>query len=300
MKNEPRKIGGGLAELPEDPRDFSRVAVFGAIRAQDLPRVDFMVALPLGIKDQGDSDECTAYATTAASEDQEAVILDPHFSFYATKVLILKNPEAWGADLRSACASHVKHGALEEELAPFVGNSFPRERILDPENWDEDHKALAFEHRKNSFFDVLKDSPHDTFDSIRAALWENRMKMQSVITGAKWRNTWTDAPGGVIPKEYEDHGTPHAFVIKGQKTINGELHLVAQLSNGTSIGDSGVFYFPREVVNKEFRFGCYSFEDMPRAQVENHLYYGTKVGESLLSKWAKILWRILLDNLKRS
>lgn len=290
----------GLTELPFDGNDFPRVAVFGSIAPQDIPTGDFLVSMTISVKDQGDSDECTAFATVAASEDQEAVILDPHFTFYATKVLLLKDPESWGADLRSACKSHVKFGALEEEYAPFAAN-VERSMILDTRNWTEDHKALAYEHRKNSFFDVLKDSPYDTFDTIRGALWQNRSKMQSVITGAKWRAEWTDAPGGVIPeKDYRGvPGTPHAFVLKGQRVFDGVPHIVAQLSSGEDIGDKGIFYFPRGVVNDEFTYGCFSFEDMPRAVAENHLYYGTTVNDSRIRRWWKMLSRILIDNIRR-
>lgn len=291
-----KQIGGGLAELPADARDFSHDAVFGSIRAEALPVGDFIVAPPLVIKDQGDTDLCTAFATTGASEDQEGVILDPVFTFFATKVLVQKSPDTWGADLRSACKSHVDFGSLEEEFAPMPA-SVARSMMLDVKIWDEDHKALAYEHRKNTFFAV--DGPHDLFDNIRMRLWMNRNKMQSVITGAKWRGSWTDAKDGMIPTEYEERSTPHAFIIKGQRHFPGENEprLIAQLSNGQDVGDKGIFYFPRSVVNAEFRFGAFMFEDLPRSAVENHLYYGTKVGEGFFSKLWKILSRIIIDKL---
>lgn len=296
----PDQLKDGLQELPHDERDFSRVAVFGAIAPKDLPTGDFLVSMALNVRDQGESDECTAFATVAASEDQEAVILDPHFTFYATKILLLSDPESWGADLRSACRSHVKHGALEEEYAPFAAN-VQREMVLDPDNWTEDHRALAYEHRKNSFFDVLKGSPYDTFDTVRGALWQNRSKMQSIVTGARWRPSWTDAPGGVIEdRDYSgEGGTAHAFVLKGQRIFNGVPHLVAQLSNGDEIGDKGIFYMPRGVANKELVFGCFSFEDMPRSVAENHLYFGTQVDDSRICRWWKIFSRIIIDNIRR-
>lgn len=294
-KTKKKQIGGGLTELPEDARDFSHDAVFGSVRAEELPTGDFIVSPPLVIRDQGDTDMCTAFATVAASEDQEAVLLDPNFSFFATKVLVQEDPDSWGADLRSACKSHVDYGALEEEYAPFQFTA-KREQVLDQKIWDEDHKALAYEHRKNTFFAV--DGPHDLFDNIRMRLWMGRFKMQSVITGAKWRRTWTDTPAGMIPEEYEETGTPHAFVFKGQRRFPGESEprLIAQLSNGQDVGDKGIFYFPRSVVNKEFRFGAFIFEDLPRSKAENHLYYGTKESENLFSRWAKILWRLFTDN----
>jgi len=296
-KNDKQKeIGGGLTELPADARDFSQDAVFGSIRAEALPEADFIVSPPLVIKDQGDTDLCTAFATTSASEDQEGVLLDPVFTYYATKVLVQKSPDTWGADLRSACKSLVDYGSLEEEYAPLP-TSAARSMMLDPKIWEHDQMGLAYEHRKSSFFKV--DGPHDLFDNIRMRLWMNRNKMQSVITGAKWRGSWTDAPVGMIPAEYEERGTPHAFIFKGQRRFPGENEprLIAQLSNGQQIGDKGIFYFTRSVVNDEFRYGAFMLEDMPRAVAENHLYYGTKVGENFFSKLWKILVRIIRDNL---
>lgn len=294
-------IGGGLLELPYDERDFSRDLVFGSVRAEELPTTDFMVAPILEIKDQGESDLCTAYATTSASEDQEEVVLDPFFTFFATKVLVQKDPDSWGADLRSACKSHVKHGALEAELSPFrVFDRRPeRKEILDLNNWIEDHKMLAYEHRKTSFFAV--DGPHDTFDNIRSALWAHRKKMRSVITGCKWYGSWTLSEDGVIPTtEGGGFPTPHAFILKGQRYFNGDPYLVAQLSNGEDIGEKGVFYLPRSVVNKEFRYGNYMFEDISVEKAKNHMYYGTRHNENVFSKIFKIFSRLLIDSFKSS
>ena len=297
-KKEPEHkiIGGGLAELTADDRDFSHEQVFGSIRPDKLPEEDFMTAPILEIKDQGDSDLCTAYATTSASEDQEGVILDPNFTFFVTKVKIAKNPDAWGANLRDAMKSHVKYGGLEQEIAPLP-RSAKREQILSLQIWDEDHMALAYEHRKNSFFNVIKDSPLDVFDTIRSALWMHRKNMRSVVTGAKWRPLWTDAEAGVILNgEYGNFGTPHAFVFKGQRTINGAPHLVAQLSNGEEIGEGGVFYFPREIVNQELgKYGAFMFVDMPREKAENYIYYRMKATDNILVKIWKVLFRMAAD-----
>jgi hypothetical protein len=100
----------------------------------------------------------------------------------------------------------------------------------------------------------------DKFDKIRSAIYTHN---SAAITGILWCSEWTYAPGGIIDKE----GTPtggHAFIFIGQKTINDKLYLVAQLSNGKSIGDNGLFYFSREIVNKLLNYGTYMFVDMPR------------------------------------
>lgn len=293
-----KRITGGLQELTEDTRDFSRTAVFGTIRADKIPEHNFMVAPVMDIYDQGDSDACTAFATCAASSDQEGVLLAPEFSFYATKVLLQQDPNSWGANLRDAMKSHVKFGALDMEYSPFKlrdGEIISREEMLDPSNWENDHQMLAYEHRKNTFFNCLKDSPHDKFDSARIGLWLHREKMRSIVTGVTWRHSWTESKDGKISKEYEGGGVPHAFILKGQKYFDNEPYLVAQLSNGEDIGDKGLFYFPREVVNNEFKYGMFMFEDLPKEKVENHLYYGTTEKDNLLKKWAKITCKLIED-----
>jgi hypothetical protein len=300
---DPALIKDGLLPLPEklggETPDFSRTAVFGTMKAEEIPDHDFMVAPPFAIKDQGEDDTCSSRATNAASEDQEGVQLEDFFTFYATKVLIMQSPETWGADLRSACLAHVKHGALDLEYSPFkhYKRKPTREEMLSPEIWTEDHMALAYEHRKNSFFAV--DGPHDLFDNVRAALWIHRANMRSVVTGARWGASWTAAPGGVIPKDAEKGRSGHAFIFKGQKNIDGVLHLVAQLSNGEEIGDGGMFYFPRGIVNRDFTFGMYMFEDIPKEEAKDHLYYGTTVNSGLFERLWKILWRALLDIFKK-
>lgn len=108
----------------------------------------------------------------------------------------------------------------------------------------------------------------DTFDKIRATLWQNRGEERSVLAGCTWRQEWTRAPGGLIPRSYGNGGFGHAFKIFGWKKIDGETYLVAQLSNGSEIGDGGIFYFPRSVVNKEFTYGLFTFKDMPREEAE--------------------------------
>lgn len=299
-------IKGGLTELPAkkpgEQVDFSAAAVFGSMRAQDLPTGDFIVAPPEGIDDQGDNDFCTFSSSTSVSEDQEAVELEYLWNAFVGKVLVQKDPESWGCDLRTACMTHVKYGGLEAEYSPFRHyTKMPtREEVLDPKTWGdekgiEEYKMMAFEHRKNSVFEV-ESGPHDKFDNMRSQLWLNRGAMRSIVTGCKWRHAWTDIQGGVIPPEVpEGPYTPHSFKVCGQKIIDGRPHLVAQLSNGDKIGDKGFFYFPREVVNTEFTFGNFMFNDIGREEAEAHLYYKTSVRDSFIKKYYKVACRFIAD-----
>lgn len=278
MTQEPksRNIGGGLQALPKDDRDFSFGAIFGLPKLEELPD-EYIVGKPIRIKDQGNTDMCTAYALTAVSEDQELVELNPFYTFGKTKQ-IMGDWESWGADLRSACKSAVDYGFIPTDGIIKVPDDEDRDKAANWANWPQESDQQAARHKKRSYFAVT--GQYDTFDNLRATLWQNRAEERSVLAGCTWRQEWTRASGGIVPYIYGNGGFGHAFKIFGWKKIltaysrvDGgeqffETYLMAQLSNGTEIGEDGIFYFPREVVNKEFTFGLFTFKDMPREEAE--------------------------------
>jgi len=261
---EPKEIGGGLLPQKADPRDFKLSKVLGAINLSYLP--DEFILEGLRVEDQRETDLCTAYAITSASELQEGVELSPYYQFAKTKQ-IEGNPDSWGATLRGACKSAVQYGSLEEKDMPADKTGDPKD-FRDFRTWSLQSDMLARKHRKESFFEVDKGSYDSLFDAIKAAIWEHKITKKVVKVGVKWRNEWTSALGGFIPLFYGEYGFGHAFVIKGWKKTQEEEYLVAHLSNGEDIGDKGIFYFPREVVEREFspRYGLYMFKDMPAAE----------------------------------
>lgn len=285
MINLPPK--NSLRPLPYDSRDFNLGAVFPQVKLEEVPMTDFEVVQPLGIKDQGDSDYCSAYAVTAVSEDQEGVELIPEYQFYKTKHLS-GNLEEWGADLRDACKSAVRFGSMA--LNGWKGHKgLTRQQILQPTQWPNFADSIALYHKKETYFAV--NGKHDVFDNIRIALWQHRAGKSTIVTGALWRTEWLYASGGIIPKQYGDEGFGHAFKIYGQKVIKGEIYLKAQLSQGTGFGDNGIFYLPRKVVNAEIgRYGIYMFKDISRKDAE--YYLENKV--SLKSSFIKQLWSVFI------
>ena len=254
----PKNIGGGLTEYVSDDRDFSLGAMYDT--PVIIPDQDFIVAPIVKIKDQESSDLCTSYALTAVSEDQEGIELSPEFTFAKTKEL-MGTWQTWGASLRDACRSAVKIGFLEQQSSPYVLSRDGRNTVANWENWDKKYDMDAISHKKEAFFSV--DGQYDMFDNIRATLWRWRNEKRSIATGIKWRSEWTDTKAGVLPIEYGLGQYGHAFKVCGQKNIFNKWYLIAQLSNGTSIGNQGMFYMPREVVNKEFNYGAYMFKDLP-------------------------------------
>lgn len=270
-----------LWPTPKDDRDFNLGAVMGIASPLELPD-EYTVAEPLVIKDQGQgTDMCTAYALTAVSEDEEGVALDPFFTFGATK-FITGSKEEWGADLRSAAKSAVKHdgpyGFLEaKDLSKLTdpANMTIRNEAADYTLITSGEKIEARKHAKKSYFSV--DGPGDLFDNMRSAMWQMRDQKRSVFTGCNWRVSWTRLAMGVI--DYAPAGQTFGHAVKafgwgmgtpelGENGLPKQLYMKLQLSNGKSIGHDGIFYISREALNQAFTFGAFTFLDMPREEAE--------------------------------
>lgn len=292
MKN--KKIQGGLNELPRDDRDFVFASVFGKKELPDFPE-NLFNGNPIVIKDQGNTDFCTAYAVTSVSEDQEGFELNPHYVFAKTRLLSKEPLQKWGANLRDACQALVKFGSITQDVYPFGDKDQNKDRdfLADFNNWNPDLDMLAWDHAKNSFFRV-DTGPFDTFDNIRVALMDNKDHMRSIVTGSNWFDSWTKADRGLVSEE-EPKGSVggHAFKVFGFTTIDDIEYLVAQLSNGTNIGDGGIFYFPRAIVNKYFTFGAFMFHDMPKDQAEHYSDAGISVKDSKIIRILKTIKSII-------
>ena len=240
---------------------------------------------PIRIKDQGQSDMCGAYASCAVSEPQEETELNPEFQFAMTKK-IEGNKESWGANLRDVCKSFVKYGSLPQTSAKVNLQEDGRDKCADFSIYTDKDLLEARKFAKNSFFSV--DIGWDTFDSIRGAIWANRHDKCNVLTGCLWRAGWENDTG-IIPTEFSQGYFGHAFCIIGWSTLGTETYLLAQLSNGTSVGKGGIFYFPREVVNRDFTYGMFMFKDISPSDVLYRQQYGILGGDN----WLVQMWKIL-------
>lgn len=285
---------GALHPLTKDEHDFKVLGgVFNVPKLEDLPE-EFYNAELMGVKDQGNKDFCAGYASAAVSEDQEAVELNPEYSFMVAKRLLMeKDPEAWrswGVDLRTMAQGAVKVGFLEQNDFPFAADDRRDDRdfLANPANWPAELDLLAATHKKGSFWDA-SEGPYDLFDNLRATIWMNRYEARSILTGCLFRWDWMRARGGVIPKEYGATGEGHAIKAFGWKKIDDEVHLVIVNSWGLDAGDSGLFYFPREVVNKEFTYGAYTYRDMTKEDAQTYIETGIKPAD----KWYVKLWKVV-------
>lgn len=244
----------------KDKRNYSFSKVFGTVDV--LPDKDFMVGQPLEIKNQLNTDFCSAYMTTSLSELQEDVLLSPEFQFAKTKELE-GNYYTWGASLQDAFKVLVKWGSIPAEVSPYKVGQNTRDEIANWKNWEDmfllENKAAL--HKKQAYFQI--DGYGDIFDSIRSAMWINRAEKRGVGTGCVWRGSWNHCQNGIVPENYENEGVGHAFLFLGQRNINNKLYLTAQNSIG-QLGDNGLYYFSRKIVNKEFKYGAYTVKDLPQ------------------------------------
>ena len=157
------------------------------------------------------------------------------------------------------------------------------------ENWPRELEAYALPHKKKTMFFV--DGPHDIFDNIVMTLWMKRGQKCSVLAGINWRYSWNGAEGGVVAKTgwENDRGEGHCINFKGVKYIDGAPYLVAQNSWGTGIGDRGMFYFPREVVNSECaNYGQITFEDMDKETAKYFLLHDIKLTDNRFKVFIKL------------
>src|SRR3990167_6720197 len=112
MPNSKAQFRAGLRKLPRDSRDFNLGAIQETIDLSTIPQ-EFIVGEPIQ-KDQFDTDFCTGFAVTSASELQEGVELSAEWQFAKTKQ-IAGDWKSWGANLRDACKSAVEFGSIKEK-----------------------------------------------------------------------------------------------------------------------------------------------------------------------------------------
>jgi hypothetical protein len=100
------------------------------------------------------------------------------------------------------------------------------------------------------------DDKFDYFDDIRWALFRAYSPANGtgpvVHAFGRWFNEWTNSPGGIVTSVYQSLAGWHAYIFIDWCVIGGREYLIAQNSGGEGVGDRGYFYFPREVVNREF------------------------------------------------
>ena len=231
-------------------KNFSYHKTFGVSPADQIPD-EYLLLSP--ILDQGPEPKCTGFSSVAIREAQEGIPFDPHF-FYAKEGEVNGKISNSGYDIKTMMKTGCNGG--------FVPHGQP---ISTPQ------------YNQARYFEIQKTS--DVFDGIRSAMWKGRDEKMCASIGIDWKRSWIYDP---IPKDnsLKDYLGYHAFKGAGwtRKKINWnpktgefisfgdwinpqtkEVHLVKQGSWGEGVGDKGLFYFSRAMVNKfwDYRY-CWS------------------------------------------
>lgn len=270
-------IHDGLKPLTYDKRDFNHAKLFGGIK-NDLPGLpkEGLGRKPISIKDQEDSNYCTAFTVSEASEYQEGVELSPEYQ--TAKVgQIVGQPIFNGAQPRDAMKSATVYGSLEKSVSPYIfqndGWQYPAQYQSYNTFLDEDAKV----HKKGSYFSVTWGWPDDLdpFDSARLALWQAKNEKGVVMVFGLWYGEFNNPENGIVPVPVKPFITRHAYIVYDWCEKNGIIYLKAQLSQGKDFGDEGTLYMSREAFNASLidrgaGTGMYIFRDLDAANLKSN------------------------------
>jgi len=280
----------GLNPTPITEQKFSFGATFGYVPPEQLP-YEFDVGEPLEIKNQNipaPSFVCVAEAGVSVSEDQEGVVLEPAYRIKnITNILGSSNWINEGTDLATG-AKAAKMGDLEREESPYSVEKDGVEFCADPKNWPATYDEMAAKHAKKDWF-WIGTSGGSMFERIKGAMYRFKDEKRSIQTGVMWQDNW-------LKTYINETGNPtggHSIKIKGWK---GDW-LKIQNSIGKEIGENGIQYFHKDLVNKLFTFGAIMFADIPPYQTKESIIFKSQWYRS--GFWSKsllliknfILWR---------
>lgn len=281
---------GGLQPTPRDDRDIKLGAFTTLPPLSELP--DNFTLEGYNIKDQGETDFCTAFATCGASELQEGVRLSPEWCFAKSKEQT-GDVDSFGQGIRPALSVHVKFGAPEAKYVPISLENRDPEYLRHIENYpDLDTKPV--EHIKKSYVEVT--GTYDPFDDIRATIWKYRKEKRAVVTGLVWGWPIDQKFIDTIP----DDGEGHCMYCVGWGKIGGVQYLKYVQSSGKNAGDKGVHYIARNVVNHFVPvYNAYTFLDTPPDELRYMIENGIKDKDNWIVQLLKVAISLLKELVKK-
>ena len=235
----------GLKPTKRDPRDYHYRKTFGSI-SQPLP--DEFVIGSCPVKNQMATEFCTAFASYVLAALEDNADYSPEW-FFAKEVE--QTGKTDGQDLRTPCKTAIKYGFLPQNLASNTTLNQSGTFLANPANWSFSDDLAAAPNKRQSYYQCT-----GNFDEIKQILYQEK---RAILTGIAWYNSFTYAPAGIVPENYDELGGLHCIPIIGFKKIGGVDYLVVQNSYGTEIGDEGLFYFSEAVFNKVFTEPMYVF-----------------------------------------
>ena len=229
-----KTIKNGLQPSTIDHRDYDFYKTFGAANVFSVNLPDNYIVDTNGwMPDQRFSEPvfnnpafpfgCTSYTTCDICADQDDMLYNPAFTESFTHA-----NEKRGVEIRESLLSAINFGtkALDGSI-----------------------------HKRTAFFNIKKYEVLDWFDSIRYSMLPTLGEKRTVSWGTPWYQEWQNTGNnlqGIVtaPQNYYAQNVFwHNSKFIGWKTIDGVPYLVNKSWQGTSFGDKGLLYFPREVVN---------------------------------------------------
>lgn len=222
---------------------------------------------------------------------------DPLYQFAKIKQGIGGDPMVQGANLRDAANALVNYGSLPKNQSPFTydenkPSDQSRDFLANWNNWPANLDAIASAYKLGSY--LTTDGPYDAFDNICSALYTNFLQKVpcGVIFGLNWRPEWVFAEGGIINENYAtSSGGGHAVYLIGVSFINSIPYIVCQNSWGKAVGNRGLYFLPRNVINTEFStgYGSFIFKKQSALMLKYYNEVGIKVPDSFFTKAKKII-----------
>ena len=200
-------------------QDWSYHKTFGVSPLSELPDNYELIST---ILNQGNTEDCRAFAACAIQESQHGIPFDT----------------AWFANQEGEGA-----GQLRDTMQAGIDKGFKPLNGGDPSLYKE-----------GGYFLVTPNNGMDLFDSYRVALWQSRNEKKTAATGVLWDSGWTSAPNGIVPDTISTPLGGHAIKGSGWKTLDS-VRATIQNSWGPSYGDNGIYRFTREQFNKYFTYG---------------------------------------------
>jgi hypothetical protein len=274
----------GYLPTPRSRKDFSLAKVFG-VSNLDLPDEFDLGAVRRPVT-QGQN-LCTSEALAEDASDEFGIEMDSNWQ--AGKISLAFGQPIYkrGTDMRKAMDSGRIFGFLPKKLSPFSWEKKGEEFICAWENWPRELDELAAGYRRAAYFNVLKDSPYDAYDTMRTALHEHGNR---ILVGMPWYQSFNSAKKGFITRA-EGSFTWHAVTVKGW----GKKGMKVRSWSGTNGGDKSYYYFPRSVWNECFaKEGAIAFmyRDVDINLIDSIKQRDFSISEILLDLYSKLLIKV--------
>jgi len=242
--------------VDEQDNSFGAHLIRGHVTKDDVVDKDFQVMKPVLIN-QGNTDFCVGCSRAYGAQATESQLMS-WAGAYAMACRILGYVPDYGTSILSMCKGAVVHGTPEEKYYKYGIKG--RNWFANWRNIPDEGLTNAEKHKAKSYYRIYEPFGMDRFDTFRAYL--NKFADKKIVI-----HTGVDG---------------HAVTLIGQKTVSGELKLVAVDSYGDRsinyrIGRSidGFRYFTRAEANQ--LFNGYILFDMERELAEILNQYDNKV-----------------------